>query len=554
MPKETKYAGLIASLTQAQTDVDLLMEHESYNIKRIARAINLLAKTLIEASQTNMLNAQLIGSVRKIGYCVLNINGQKDINHPNCLPIPEVNSSETFKLGIIVLKLLLALDPQKDPAIEDYLQPLNMTSDWQERLSRSPIALVNKLQDYYLQASPDTQQNLLDFIPEDLLEIKNKLKAENTLQEKKRKFTATFPKFLPSTALIQLELYTKQIQKRDTGDALLQSSTSIETPNNRTQSLVKNTYPIIGDISNLATKVVHTIGTLNLASIVQLRQNYDDDSDDSSSVSSDASAIAPTESLQNFHEEVDQIKAKLLDIFIHINANKKCIDNYLQTVHNKLNDYTNDNSPNKHIYFPQNNYEVTTEQYFQDYNSFENLRTLIDQVNKAIHALPADIPEQKIKRINQQVKILLLEAKNMETTKAAAIQSKEELYAAIKDSPPLKIDEQMFSKSNEIPSWYMRALTYKMLPYISAFIFAIGLASIVICTGLMLNNPAFTVFSLKALNNIVTPLCITGITLGSTATIISGTSLISASMFRNLRNNPDKIINLLGPLEVSNDR
>lgn len=570
MPKKNKYAGIIQSLTQAQNAVAPLLTSNNPVTQQVSQAINTLTQSLIKAGQARLLSVQLIQSAVSIGTCVLKMNGQTDINHPDCLPIPQINSRETFALGIIVLQLLFALNPRKDHAIQDYLKPLNLAADWRQRLNRSPMALINKLQSYYLDADPDSQQELLELFPESLDYIVRNLQTKKNLLDKTIQLARTKHRSQTNTTFFQYN----PISDRDAAARHIEASRPPpQTTDSNTPQQLTTLSPITTSIYNATyhgfsqyvdprtTELLNTLGINAIANIQQAIRGvtYERALSTTSSEESEEPYLTPTAQLQDFLTEVEEINARLQELFAWINTNNECIKNYLQAVQDKLAEYTNDPDPNKHIYFGNTHkFEVSTETYFQNYKSLEEIKILNDEISRSIARLPklnntelprelADIPKNNLQSLHEQQDIILTEAENIDAEKAQAIQHKRELYTAIKESPPLIINNQIFSASSAIPPWYLRALTYKVLPYLSAFIFTLSLAATIICTGLMLNSPAFIVFSLKTINHIVTPLCISGITLGGTAAIISGTGLISACMFSNLRRNPDKLINASAP-------
>lgn len=674
MPREDKYAGIVQSLTQAQDAVQPLLTSEVSTAQRVAKGINNLTQTLIDASHAKFLNLQLTQSTVSIGACVLEINGQQDINHADCLPIPEIDSAETFTLGIIVLQLLLMLNPRQDPAIHDYLEPLNLVPGLRQRLNRSPMALIYKLKNYYLQANQDTQAELLDLFPENLENIRKELQSANDLRSQTTKFAKTKPRLRHNTIFFQYNLVSKSLARISTileneiklitcasFDSLDINKLEREKINlvrdcnknyqlywlDRTCNLTSAGFPSdyarvifleenddIGIIINKVEKnssaydeikrIISTniyIPSTDRATIDNTPQiipssrpqtppandnrlitrnpttanfyrmtvrglsNYIDQrtaeaitafgfntlaeiqhivsntaaEDTETTTSSEEPPPTALEQLDNFLEEVEAINVRIQQLCEYITTNKNCINNYLQAVQSTIAEFIESDDPNKHIYFRlTENYEVNAEQYFQDYKSPDQIDELNDEIEQAIAKLPTinsanlpkeltNIPRHNIQRLHEQQDIILAEVQNLEEAKQLAMQRKQELYNTIKKSPPLTINSQIFTNSCEVAPWYLRALTYKAVPYISAFIFAIGFAATIICAGLMLNNPAFIVFSLKTLNYIVTPLCISGIALGGTAAIVGGTGLVASCMFSNLRSNPDKLINANAP-------
>lgn len=239
------------------------------------------------------------------------------------------------------------------------------------------------------------------------------------------------------------------------------------------------------------------------------------------------------------------------ELFECIVNNRKYIYSYFEAVQYEIDQYSNSTDPNAHLRLdPDHSKAPHPRQCHTYYMPIERIRAKIDEINKKINSLKGDngqaLPashQNNIKILHADKQTLEEMAEDLEQQRLAAIQQARELLEALKNSPPLIMDQDMFTKSSEVPSWYLRALSIKMLPYVSAFIFAIGLAAAVISTGLLINSPAFVVFSLKALNDIVTPLCISGITIGGTAAIIGGTSLVSACLFSNLRGDTGEAIN-----------
>ncbi|MDF1757542.1 MAG: hypothetical protein P1U74_04520 [Legionellaceae bacterium] len=80
-------------------------------------------------------------------------------------------------------------------------------------------------------------------------------------------------------------------------------------------------------------------------------------------------------------------------------------------------------------------------------------------------------------------------------------------------------------------SFKMRILHSKITPYMSVLAFSVGVAATTIALGVLLGNPAFALFSVAALANIATPLCITGVAAGAAVGLAGGAGLLTVGLF-----------------------
>lgn len=674
----SKYQDIIDALQKVLDEVHTEPYHA--RAEQVAHGISELAKNLQNAGKAYLFTASLVGAASAIGNSVLEISGNTDINDANCRPVPNIDSDETFKLSITMLKLLFALDPKKNPAAQDYLDCLGIApGGWPKRIQEAPQCIFDNMLNYLFKQNDEKAQELLSEFPKvDFQEFKNKLSQERNLSLERTNAENLDNSCSTSMSginrqVINLFTFAKKQQKlyellkngisiykcgnfndfdltncdltkaniiiddvgnnklvwlnryglismanitQDTIDALspVDAEHSVHEYKKRSES-----SPVLNaayrEIKNKIGSTTYHMNTLRLFETHDIEEKLAANSSSEvygnaqnqanifginsrnlwvwsavglsvvvSAITRESSAVKEaTKSLQEYRineqtanaaasvkkqnqekfkvflNEAAEIHCKIKELTPTLNARRKRIQSYLLRVNHIIKCYEEDPSPNKLLQFTDEQFiteegverqKTTIEdemlvQQEDEINNFEQLKQLFINLDYLDEDSRFSLSDEQMAYYSDLCnKISDLKAQiidNIGVLEFQAVKTKQRLFLAVKENTNPNTKFEVFSDVHFSPSWYLKALSLKATPYVCAIAFAVATAAAVISIGVLTGSPAFALFGVQALANLVTPLCLTGAVAGSALSITSAASLASAGMYSNLRKSPPTI-------------
>ena len=253
-------------------------------------------------------------------------------------------------------------------------------------------------------------------------------------------------------------------------------------------------------------------------------------------------SLQAAKDLKAWIEKLEEIKGSLREFDATLEYRALALVNYLKSSQEKLSEFYSSNAENRLNIFENGINDLELPRY-TDEDTLEILeRNVIDiqfDENKT-NNLPEDLKEIP----GRQKDYLIAEIAALRKRKQEIVSREAKAHAEVTALPGKVRDDSekgvftafAITLERKAPSWYLQALKKPATPYLAGIAFAIGVAAAIISIGLLLNSPEFAIFSIQALANIATPLCLAGAIGGGAAALAGGTGLVTAGMFSNLRN------------------